>query len=319
MSTTPDLLGQFGGQPVGSLWASPWSKVYFVDGEAGSDGNDGKTPDAAKKTIAAAVAPCTRGDVVYVRPNSYSIGHGYERYVEQVTITMTNTGYNLAGGTTYPLCQPSDIYIIGCSNSPNPEYGPRWKHPTDASTYCLVNSSPGLHLENIGFFAESAAGAVYLRNGIGGGDTERGADGTTFYNCVIKGSDIVVAEGGDGLTIERCRFHCKYNGTPAGLDFNATGGGRRLHIRNCEFQDGNGTPALDEYITLSGTLTEVVIRNCYFAQVPTGNAYIVAAAGVEGIVANCYFGATAMSTTGIEEGGLFCSGIYDVGGLHTSV
>lgn len=310
MTISPDGLFQYGGQPVGGfLWASPWSKVYFVDGYGGAAGNSGERPDDALSTIAAATAKATTGDVIYIRPLDYSIGHGVERYSEDVSITMTNTGYNHAGTTSYPLCQPSNISIIGCAHKTNPGYAVRWK---PATATALTNTSPNLHVENIGFFAEDLLAVSLLSNGTT--DTQRGIDGTSFYNCEIKGGGMTVADGGTCLTLDHCRFAPKYNGeVDNAFTYTCnTSPGRLLTIRNCEFFDGNGTVCDDQWITLTGTITEVLIRDCYFGQVPTGNAYIVAAAGVEGLIANCYFAAADGSTTAIEQGGLFTVACYDV-------
>jgi hypothetical protein len=314
MSTSPDGLFQYGGQPVGGfLWASPWSKVWFVDGYNGAAGNSGTKPTDAFSTIALATAAAKTGDVIYIRPLDYSIGHGVERYSEDVSITMTNTGYNHAGTTSYPLCQPSNISIIGTAHKTNPQYAVRWKPETATA---LTNTSPNLHVENIGFFAEGLLAVSLLSNGVT--DTQRGIDGTSFYNCEIRGGGFTAADGGTALTIDRCRFLPKYDGDPeSGFTYTCNvAPGRQLTIRNCEFADGNGTACLDEWITLVGTISEVIIRDCYFGLQPTNNAYIVAGASVTGLLANIYFADSDISTTGIEEGGLVTAGIYDGTGVN---
>ena len=317
MSTFPDGVFQYGGQPVGSfLWASPWSKVYFVDGYNGNDAFDGLKPTQAKATIAAATARAVTGDVIYIRPLDYSIGHGVERYSEDVSITMTNTGFNHAGTTSYPLCQPSNISIIGVAHKTNPQYAVRWK---PATAVALTNTSPNLHVENIGFFAEGLKAVSLLSNGVT--DTQRGMDGTSFYNCEIRGGGLTAADGGTALTFDHCRFLPKYDGDPEnGLTYTcSTNPGRQLTIRNCEFTDGNGTPCLDEWITLVGTITEVIIRDCYFGQTPTNNALIVADNGVEGLIANCYFAVADIGTNHIEQGGLLAAGLYDGQGIQSGL
>jgi hypothetical protein len=135
-----------------SRYLSPWSEIWFVDGVGGKADGSGKTPTDAVNTIALGVAKAARGDTVLIRPQDYAIGHGMERYTECVTLTATNTGLNYAGGTTYPILTPSDISIIGIMSNRNPEFGVRWKFGT---TYCLINDTPGLHVENIGFFDAS--------------------------------------------------------------------------------------------------------------------------------------------------------------------
>ena len=178
MSRFPDGVFQYGGQPLGSLWASPWSKVLFVDGENGSDGVDGRKPTAALKTIQKAVDLATRGDVIYIRPQHYTIGTGFSRYTESVTTTIGG-----AGGSSGVHMTNSDISIIGCANTINPEYGVRWSWVT-AAGYNLINPAPALHLENIGFYSEgtTTGGTMNLQNN-GAADTQRGCDGTTIYTA----------------------------------------------------------------------------------------------------------------------------------------
>ena len=281
MSTFPDGLFQYGGQPVGATWASPWSVARFVDYDNGSVGYDGLKPTQACATIQQAVTASSRGDVIYVRPRAYVVGTGFSRYTEEVTTALAQ----------------SDLSIIGCVNTPNPEYGVRWKHATNTTGYCLINIAPALHLENIGFFAEDAAGAVHILNN-GATDTQRGSDGTTFYNCVIKAGRVINADGGDGLTFKNCYFHGKYGGgATGGITFTCSANpGRRLKILNCGFQEGNGTTCATEYINIAGVASEVVIKDCYFGLIPTSAKYILITSST-GIIANCYFEDTDLDLT----------------------
>jgi hypothetical protein len=312
MTIAPDGLYQYGGQPVGGfLWASPWSKAYFVDGYSGATGNSGERPDDALKTIGAAVAKCQRGDVVYIRPYPYGIGHGMERYAEDVTMTASNTGVGIAGSSSYPILTPSDISIIGCVHTNTPQMGVRWKY---ATATCLTNTTPALHVENIGFFAEDYKCVSLLSNGTT--DTQRGMDGTTFYNCDFKGGGVTGANGLSCLAFTRCRFEPKYNGeVDNALTITcSTNPGSKLTIENCEFLDGSdGTVADGPWIILTTYIKDVIIRDCYFGQDPTGNCYIQATATtVEGVVQNCHFGVADMTkTTGIAATGLLVSGCYD--------
>lgn len=64
MSTFPDGVYQFGGEPVGGArFSSPWATAWFVDGTDGSDANTGKKPDTAKATIDAAVQLAGKSDI----------------------------------------------------------------------------------------------------------------------------------------------------------------------------------------------------------------------------------------------------------------
>lgn len=286
---------------VQTIQPNYWGYTYFVDGTNGVDTNDGKSPSLPLKTIQAAVTLAGRGDVIYIRPQAYVVGTGFTRYTEEVTTALAQ----------------SDVSIVGVTNTLNPEYGVRWKHLTDTTGYCLVNLAPALHLENIGFFAEGSAGAIYLKNN-GATNTWRGTDGTTMYNCVLKGKGITVLSGGDGFTIERCRFHCAYDGTVPQINYSCSANpGRRFIVRNCEFQDGNGTAASGPYINIAGVMSELLIRGCYFGADPTGNVYITITAST-GSIADCHFACADVSTGRIVEGGVICTGIYDGGGLATA-
>lgn len=306
MSTFPDGVFQYGGQPVGASWASPWSKVYFVDGEDGLDGYDGLKPTQAKKTIQAAVTLATRGDVIYVRPQQYTGGTGFSRYTEEVTVTAGAS----AGSAAH--FENADISIIGCVNTPNPEYGVRWKHATDTTGYCLINHAPALHLENLGFYAEGAANAVRLLNN-GATTTQRGSDGTTFYNCVVKAGRVITQDGGDGLTFKNCIFHAApAGGATGGITFTCSANpGRRLRILDCIFQEGNGAAPATEYINIAGVASEVLIRNCHFGLIPTSAKYILVTSST-GDLSGCHFAKADLHVTSdITLGGLINAGNFD--------
>ena len=293
MPTFPDGVKQYGGQPVGAMFASPWSVVRFVDAANGKDTWDGKAPTRAKATIQSAVTASGRGDVIYVRPQAYVVGTGFSRYTEDVTTVLAQ----------------SDLSIIGTVNTRNPEFGVRWKHTT---TQALNNIAPALHLENVGFFTEGATYGVLLTNN-GATNTMRGSDGTTLYNCVFKGQGLYVLSGGTGLTVDNCRFTATYDGTVCQINFSCSANpGRQLRIRGCEWTDGNGTASSGPSISIAGPVTEAIIRDCHFGLAPTGNAYISATGTNMGLISNCYFAIADMSlATGIVKGGLFVSGCYD--------
>lgn len=304
MSTFPDGLFQYGGQPVGALWASPWSTARFVDGENGNDNNSGLKPTEAFDTIQAAVTASTRGDVIYIRPQEYTIGSGFTRYLESVTTTIGGVG-----GASGVDMTNSDISIIGCANTNNPEYGVRWAWTT-AAGYNLINPAPALHLENIGFYSEgtTTGGTMNLQNN-GTTDTQRGCDGTTIYNCVIKGG-LIKAGGGDGLSIQKCRFHAMYDGTYSGGIY-AIGSGalnsRRLLILDNIFQTGNSVAGAQAYITVT-TYTEVLIARNYFGECAVDAIIGTTSSGL--IADNRFWGADegACITLGSM---IACNNLYD--------
>lgn len=66
MSTFGDQLYQYGGVPVNGFMTT--GKVWFVKPSTGSDGNSGKTPNQALKTLSKAqsLATADKGDIVYM-------------------------------------------------------------------------------------------------------------------------------------------------------------------------------------------------------------------------------------------------------------
>jgi hypothetical protein len=210
---------------VQNRYASPWGKTWFVDGVSGATTNDGQTPENAVKTIQAAVTLAGRGDVIFVRPQTYTLGTGFARYTEDVIVPLLT----------------NDLSIIGVTNTISPEFGVRWKH---VITPLTVNA-PGLHLENIGFFCEGATKAIDLAND--GNVSKVGSCGFTMYNCAIKGERVYIT-GGDGVRIKNCYFHAVYDGSVTGgiTAVGSTYPVRRLTIEDCIFAGGNGVAAATE-------------------------------------------------------------------------
>jgi len=315
MSVFADGLFQYGGQPVGAVWASPWSVARFVDGENGSDAFDGLKPTQPFATIQAAVTASTRGDVIYVRPQQYTGGTGFSRYTEEVTVTAGAS----AGSATH--FENADISIIGCVNTPNPEYGVRWKHATDTTGCCLINHAPALHLENLGFYAESALAAIELLNN-GATTTQRGSDGTTIYNCVIKGAAIYVLSGGDGTIIQKCHLHTAYGGGTGGLGnihYSCSANpGTRLKILDNIFYGGNVTEApATAYITVLPPMTVMTIGRNFFGKIPTDGHYIdLSGSSNTGLVVNNTFAdADIVLETDIHIGGCVQANNWDTAGI----
>jgi len=289
------------------LWAVPW----FVDGVNGSDSSSGLGADLSKATIQAAISAAGRGDVIYVRPLAYKIGTGFNRYTEDITVILGGAGGSAVEATK------SDISLIGITESRNPEFGPRIK----ATTIGMQIDAPAFHIENMGFYAEDATYAIYLRNN-GATYTQRGSDGFTMYNCVVKGSGLYIASGGDGARIEKCRFHTKYDGTSGGIGailYSCSANpGTRLQILNSIFQGGNVTeqPAT-AYITILPPMTVALIKGNTFFKIPADAHYINAAgaSNTGAIVDNFFADADIVLETDLHIGGMVQAGNFDTGGI----
>ena len=281
--------------------ANPWGTARYVDASDGSAAFNGLTPDKAHATIAAAVALAGRGDTIYIRPKPYVIGTGFGRYTEDVVTALIQ----------------SDLSIIGVINTINPQFGVRWKF---ATAQCLDNWAPGLHLENLGFFAEDATYGVLLTND-GASDLKRGSDGATIYNCDFKGKGLYVLSGGTGLTVERTRFTPKYSGAQCILLFSCSANpGRHLHVRDCEWFDANGGQADVAGIQIPAPATEILIRDCHFGLKPASGVYIDTNGDNYGMISNCYFNEADLDTDAeiLLGTGVKAVGCYDQAGIATT-
>jgi hypothetical protein len=212
----------------------------------------------------------------------------------------------------------SDISIIGVTNTLNPEFGVRWMH---ATSYPLLSDAPGLHVENIGFFAEGATYAIYLRND-GASYVKRGSDGTTFYNCHIKGAALYVASGGTGLAIRKCQFQTAYDGSTGGygnIYYTCSANpGRRFTVAECVFQPGLYHTPVSTYITILPPCTQIDIDRCSFEIIPDSTYFINADSGTSGdgtnlgIMRGCWFGKADITPgTDWKLGGIIDAGNFD--------
>lgn len=301
MSTFPDGLFQYGGQPVGgSYFTSPWATAWFVDGTSGG-GNDnysGLKPTEAKATVQAAVTAAGRGDVIYIRPLDYtSDASDVNRYSEAITIPFAT----------------EDLSLIGVSNTNpgNPNYGAKLQYTTASGT-CLTVNAPASHVENLCVRAEGADYGIYY-SGVSGYATLAGACGPTLNNVVIRGGTYgVYVYGGYAGYIANCRFE---GGAAQDDSFYMTGNAipnRRYVIRDCYFGGTNGAAIDNAYIRILGSCTDVLIHRCYFGILPTDTHFINATGSNLGLIAECWFDSADITlSTGIVKGGLTLVGAYD--------
>ncbi|KKK84534.1 hypothetical protein LCGC14_2782400, partial [marine sediment metagenome] len=194
----------------GERFSSPWATHYFVDGDNGNDTSPGTSPDTAVATIAKAVSLSTGGDVIYIRPKTYTLGTGFARYTEDVIITQGGTA---GSGNTATNANKS---LIGVTQRVRPSdfLGVRWKFATDTN---LNIEAPGTHIENIGFFTEGATDGIFIETD-GATRSKGGTDGSSIYNCAIKGEGKIRSNGSNELQIVNCRFQTKFDGTVGGIN-----------------------------------------------------------------------------------------------------
>ena len=311
MTTFGDRLYQSGGEPVGgNRFTNPWSAHYFVDADHGSDGNTGKTPSRAFATIQKADDISVGGDVIYIRPRGYKNGTGFNRYSEDVTIAQSTQ-------VAASIDTQANKSIIGITQRPCPTdfLGVRW---TFATATPITINSPGVHIENIGFFVE---GATYAINLVNDAPTTYGGTGFSIYNCAIKGDGQLYANGIDEAQVVHCRFQAKYDGTMGGINFvGSTNQVKRPIIRDCEFIGGNANNMATAPIQGAAPWLDAEIRDCYFnAETDTGIYINISGTTSTGIIANCYFASADISTSSLSTGsGLITVACYDTQGLQVS-
>uniref|UniRef100_A0A6H1Z6X1 Pectate lyase n=1 Tax=viral metagenome TaxID=1070528 RepID=A0A6H1Z6X1_9ZZZZ len=279
--------------PGGGRFASPWATHYFVDGVDGSDANEGKEPDKAFSTIQHAIDTATGGDVIYIRPKGYTMGTGFARYTEDVDITNVCTG----SGVTETK---AGISIIGVTalGVASDFMGPRWKH---ATTHCLHTKAAATHVENIGFFCEGATYGVQFQSD-GATYTMSGAQGSSLYNCAIKGEGGVFANSSDSLQFVNCQFQAEYSGNTSGIiiTLDGTNVNRRPVVRNCHFIGGNNANMDSAPIIWTGVVENGLIADNYFHTGTTVQINIVTA-GSTGLIVNNFFAEADLSTTFIVQ------------------
>jgi len=312
LTNFPNGITSFGVPIVGQgRFSSPWATHYFVDGDHGSDDNDGKTPSTAYATIQKAVTNSIGGDVIYIRPKTYTVGTGFARYTEDVDITNTATG----SGVTE---KNAGISIIGVTalGVASDFMGPRWKHET---THCLHTKAAATHVENIGFYCEGATYGVQFQSD-GATYTMSGAQGSSLYNCAIKGEGGVFSNSSDSLQIIGCQFQAKYDGNTSGMiiTLDGTNVNRRPVLRGCHFIGGNGTSMDSAPIIWTGKVEDGLIADNYFHTGTTVQINI-ATSGSSGLIVNNFFAETDLSTTFIVQNGMVCVANWDLTGINETV
>jgi hypothetical protein len=292
------------------MFTGTYNNLWFVDGDKGSDGFDGRSPESAKATIQAAVTAAAAlnlitksGSTIYIKAKYMVAGSSDpSSYAEAITIPA-------AGGERTAL--------IGVSENRTQMGLPQIKVGGAAHTYAIDIKASGCIIANLGINGNSAAGAP-INGGIlldsdGATGTYR-ADGTTIINCHFKNCA--------GTTITDCR-------TGGAIDWTANGDcwqvriiGNRFYKNACDVcllgtsnsvpQDvviednifSGPTASVDTNLYLAGGsgMVSVHIRNNVFPAIGTlGSAVVkrfISATGCVGVMEGNSFGTSTTLTFG---------------------
>lgn len=228
--------------------------IYFVDGEFGSDTNNGNSKETAWKTINKAAQTITAGNIAYVRPGVY-----------REIVTFANSGsegnyIELIGDENGEIWGEKGIVAITNLNSDSDTY---------AARTCIlnINYKNYIKIKNFLLYGTNKSNAPawliqYLGNYL------------EFENCIIqyteRGSPYYVTacmtdENKTNHTFKRCIFITDYqksniNALSSAYCYNYTSAVTNLALtfENCIFL-GQYKPILLNYA--SGTIT---IKNCIF-------------------------------------------------------
>jgi len=307
MSTFPDGLFQYGGQPVASaVYANPWATAFFVDDDNGNDNNSGLKPAESKLTISSAITAASSGDVIYIRQPAFDSTDATEpgRYTENLVVPFAKSGLSL----------------VGCGNNPhNPMYT-MVKFST--AGYGVNLYAPSTTIENLCFNKDAATtGLIYIN---GDESASQCAWGTLLSNLQIRNADGTANPGvlfyaGSYCTIHNVDFEACHTGV-----YIASGGNhpiRSLRIQDCRFKGSNGSAVGGANIDSTGgsIIYELEILRCYFERVPTGQFIDLEGTTAYGIISDCHFGDDDVSctTTGSninKPTTVFVTGCYDDSG-----
>ncbi len=224
MTTVSDILYDLGGRPVAG-GQDPSGVTYFVDGNRGSNGNDGRSWDDAFKTLAFAFAAShaniASGGVAARRNTIYISG---DWFVEDLVA----------------LPQKTDVIGVGSSDG--------FKGAGITGNHVPVNAAIGTRFYNVNFRATAAADLWVITGAVAG---------LEFHGCrFLSGGTAPVS----GIDTTACTFlkviGCEFSGSFS-ADYIDIGPGA---IDNMVIKDNIMSGGSDNGIMVTGTATMTATR-----------------------------------------------------------
>lgn len=285
--TQPALMG--GAKILGSEVLSSgndFSNVFYVDGDNGSDSNNGGTPASAFATIQAAINAASAQDVIYIReiaPDADASEPG--TYVEDLTIPYAKYGLQLIG--------------MGGTGVLLPFGGPKIKNAT--ATALLTVNAPYCVIKGLQFNCTRNSGTygIWL-TGVAGYATLAGSCGALIQDCYFKNASAtygaISVYAGYGSVISRCSFSQGTNALAINLDCNAVPNNSHT-IEYCDFKSNSGA-AVALHLSLENSV-DFTVRGCTFDQ---ATKFITTVDGATGVIADCFFNDGSTTTVANSTG-----------------
>lgn len=175
---------------------------WFVDGQNGSDSNDGRDPDKPLLTIAGALAKVQSGDTIYLTGNFAEEAGQTPHNVEDVRVIGLGTKHRHADAA-----RDAKTNSLGFTNQNS---GASWRPPAveSGTTPLLTLVHQGWVFENILFVPPSDDAAIYLDHSVVSGADDGGGGHATFRNCRFAGGAIGIGDddGAGFVLIDNCWF-----------------------------------------------------------------------------------------------------------------
>jgi hypothetical protein len=251
MTNFSDMLYQFGGVPVGALPVMVNANYYFVDGAHGSDSNDGRTPETALDTIAAAItkmnarinwsaSPWARRDVLIIAPGTYAenltaLPYGCTVYGLGLDLRDAQNGVKIKPATGAPVDVGAVIntafYNIHFETAETDAGDPVFDAAI-CNNCQFINcrfSGPAETATAVGFVTNDAVGNKFI-------DCE--------FDCLDKGLDVNYADAGDSFShnlLRDCRFT---QIDTAGIEISTNLVGPSSIVQDCLFLGAGQTMAI---------------------------------------------------------------------------
>lgn len=282
------------------------SKIYFVDGDNGSDGNTGYDPENAVATIYRALTLANAWDVIYVFPKAWTLGNLWLGTAYQDTTNMTVTyakqGLAMVGVSPQAVCGQAYSVVI---------------KEVESSTAANLNVyAPMCAFENLAFERDGTETGGQLRFSNDDAGTYEANLGSV-YNChfYLGNGTTGSSYGGAligwalwGLTVTACSFQdCRI-----GVGWSSSGPtAGNLTVKDCVFRSryGSGSQIDADIAVYTQGSGHVTILNNYFAHyIPSLTAgaikrWISVDSDRSGLVAGNHFGGAIGTTYTIGYGG----------------